>query len=58
MEATTPPVDPARTALLVMDYRRAILGSVPGPDELLMGAATATCVIAIADLADVPGAAS
>jgi nicotinamidase-related amidase len=38
---TTPTIDPARTALLVMDYQPAILGSIPESDELLTRVAAA-----------------
>jgi nicotinamidase-related amidase len=38
---TTPVIDPAQTALLVMDYQRAILGSLPESDELLKRVAAA-----------------
>jgi nicotinamidase-related amidase len=39
MNETTPPIDPARAALLVMDYQQAIVGSLPDSTELLMGVA-------------------
>jgi nicotinamidase-related amidase len=39
MSGTLPPVEPARTALLVMDYQPAILGRLDRADELLTRAA-------------------
>jgi nicotinamidase-related amidase len=41
VDKTTPAIDPARAALLVMDYQPAILGSVPESDELLTRVAAA-----------------
>jgi nicotinamidase-related amidase len=32
------PIDPSRTALLIMDYQNAIIPMAPNPDELLAGA--------------------
>lgn len=45
MPDTQPPVDPKRTALLVMDYQAGILGSLPDADALLSRAATAISVV-------------
>jgi nicotinamidase-related amidase/MFS family permease len=36
---TLPPIDPGRTALLVMDYQPGVLDRIPGADELLARAA-------------------
>ena len=41
MDETTPRIDPAHSALLVMDYQAAILGSFGGSDELLERAVAA-----------------
>jgi nicotinamidase-related amidase len=42
---TTPRLDPARTALLVMDYQAGILGRLPGADALVERAAGAVASV-------------
>ena len=41
MNEMTPAIDPARSALLVMDYQAAIVGSITGSAELLARVAAA-----------------
>jgi nicotinamidase-related amidase len=41
MNETIPAIDPAHSALLVMDYQAAIVGSIPESDELLARVAAA-----------------
>jgi nicotinamidase-related amidase len=41
MTDTAPPIDPARTALLVMDYQQAIVGMIEDSDALVAKAAEA-----------------
>ncbi|GAA4843544.1 cysteine hydrolase family protein [Saccharopolyspora rosea] len=45
MSATTPTVDPRRTALLVMDYQNGIVGLLPEPAPLLARAADAISTV-------------
>ncbi len=41
----TEPIDPSKTALLIMDYQNGIIPMVPNPEELLAGARKAIDLI-------------